>query len=254
MNEQTTGLKIWVRGIVQGVGFRPFIYNLADSLGLKGWVKNTSGGVEIEVSGSDEALQRFVAAIRGNPPPLARIDELHSEPVPTNGYTDFKIHDSQSQPGISLPISPDVAICADCRRELFDPANRRYRYPFINCTNCGPRFSIIRDIPYDRPNTTMAGFPLCPDCQAEYEDPRDRRFHAQPVACPACGPQVWFEVNGATVADREEAIQRAREWLQAGKILAVKGLGGFHLACDASNPAAVAELRRRKKRSDKPSR
>jgi hydrogenase maturation protein HypF len=250
--EHITGLHIHIRGIVQGVGFRPFIFNLAESLGLKGWVKNTSAGVEIEVCGPEEILRRFVGAIRANPPPLARIDELRSEPITANGYTGFRIYDSQPMEGAFIPISPDVAICDDCRRELFDPADRRYRYPFTNCTNCGPRFSIIRDIPYDRPNTTMAGFPLCPDCRAEYENPRDRRFHAQPVACPTCGPHVWFEANGETLANRDEAIQRAREWLQAGKILAVKGLGGFHLACDAGNPAAVEELRRRKKRSDKP--
>ncbi|RPJ49076.1 MAG: carbamoyltransferase HypF, partial [Chloroflexi bacterium] len=260
MNEQTTGLKVFVRGIVQGVGFRPFIFNLAETLGLKGWVKNTSGGVEIEVSGAEEALVRFVETIRDNHPPLARIDELRAEPAAVNGFTEFKIYDSQAQEGGFIPISPDVAICADCRRELFDPSDRRYRYPFINCTNCGPRFSIIRDIPYDRPKTTMAGFPLCPDCKREYEDPRDRRFHAQPVACPVCGPRVWFEEKGGEKGKRgkgeslrgEDAILEAREWLRTGKILAVKGLGGFHLACDASSPAAVAELRRRKKRSDKP--
>jgi hydrogenase maturation protein HypF len=260
MNDQITGLKIWVRGIVQGVGFRPFVFNLAERLELKGWVKNTSSGVEIEACGTEEALQRFVETIRDNPPPLARIDDLRAEPAPVNGYTDFKIYDSQPQEGAFIPVSPDVAICDDCRRELFDPANRRFRYPFINCTNCGPRFSIIRDIPYDRPNTTMSGFALCPDCQREYEDPHDRRFHAQPVACPTCGPKVWFEEgqgDGETggpgdVESGEKALQKAREWLKAGKILAVKGLGGFHLACDAGNAEAVAELRRRKKRSDKP--
>ncbi len=252
MDSEMSGLKVWVRGIVQGVGFRPFIYNLAESQGIKGWVKNTSHGVEIEANGTPEALNRFLETLRDNPPPLARIDELRFEPCPINDFTQFQILESQPEEGAYLPVSPDVAICADCQHELFDPANRRYRYPFINCTNCGPRFSIILDIPYDRPNTTMDPFALCLECQAEYENPQDRRFHAQPVACPNCGPQVWFEAQGERLAAPEEAIQRARAWLKAGKILAVKGLGGFHLACDASNPAAVAELRRRKKRSDKP--
>lgn len=252
MEERISGLKIWVRGIVQGVGFRPFVFTLAEDLGLTGWVKNTSHGVEIEVNGSKEMLERFLSGLRDSPPPLARIDELRSEPITANGYTTFRIDESQATAGDFLPVSPDMGICADCRRELFDPSDRRYRYPFINCTNCGPRFSIIRDIPYDRVNTTMSGFPMCPSCLTEYENPRDRRFHAQPVACPDCGPQVWFEANGEKIADRESAIQTAREWLRRGKILAVKGLGGFHLACDASNRAAVAELRWRKQRSDKP--
>ncbi len=250
--ESSTGLKIHIRGIVQGVGFRPFIFNLAESLGLKGWVKNTSSGVEIEVSGSQETLQRFLDTILTSPPPLARIDELRTEPVTANGYVDFQIIESLAQPGAFLPVSPDVAICDDCRRELFDPSDRRYRYPFINCTNCGPRFSIIRDIPYDRPNTTMAAFSLCPHCLADYQNPHDRRFHAQPVACPVCGPRVWLESGGQVLADHDAAIQRARDWLKQGRILAVKGLGGYHLACDAANPSAVDELRRRKKRSDKP--
>ncbi len=252
MNSTADGLKVWIRGIVQGVGFRPFIFNLAETLGLKGWVKNTSSGVEIEVAGSPSALERFIETIRQNPPPLARIDALTFEPISGNGFLTFEIRESQPEAGAYIPVSPDVAICPDCRRELFDPQDRRYRYPFINCTNCGPRFSIIQDIPYDRPNTSMAGFDLCPDCCAEYENPRDRRFHAQPVACPVCGPSIWFEANGERLSAGEEALGTARSWLREGKVLAVKGLGGFHLACDASNRAAVAELRRRKKRSDKP--
>lgn len=251
MNDKS-GLKIWVRGIVQGVGFRPFIFNLAETLRLTGWVKNTSAGVEILVNGEPAALEQFVREVRENPPPLARIDELTAEPDPADGFTGFAIYESQPQEGAYVPISPDVAICDDCRREMFDPADRRYRYPFINCTNCGPRFSIIRDIPYDRPKTTMAGFPLCPECEAEYHNPRDRRFHAQPVACPVCGPQVWFEAGGKKLAERDDAIQTARRWLSAGKIIAVKGLGGYHLACDATNAEAVRALRSRKKRSDKP--
>ncbi|MBE0699623.1 MAG: carbamoyltransferase HypF, partial [Anaerolineaceae bacterium] len=252
MNQAASGLKVWVRGIVQGVGFRPFVFSLAEDLGLTGWVKNTSRGVEIEINGPSQSLEQFLQTLREAPPPLARIDELRSEPAAPNGYAIFSILESQAEEGEYLPVSPDMGICADCRRELFDPQNRRFRYPFINCTNCGPRFSIVIDIPYDRKNTTMAGFGLCPDCLAEYENPRDRRFHAQPVACEVCGPQVWFESGGIKIAERADAIQRAREWLKAGKILAVKGLGGFHLACDASSVEAVSELRRRKKRSDKP--
>ncbi|HEX2980854.1 MAG TPA: carbamoyltransferase HypF, partial [Anaerolineaceae bacterium] len=246
------GRQILIRGIVQGVGFRPFVFNLAAEHHLTGWVRNSSRGVEIEVNGPQEAVEAFVIALRRQAPPLARIDTFEVQTVAPNGFTDFSILHSEPQPGEFLPVSPDVAICPDCAREMFDPADRRYRYPFINCTNCGPRFTIIRDIPYDRPNTTMAGFLLCPDCQAEYEDPRNRRFHAQPVACPVCGPHVWAEIDGKIVSERDDAVQTARQWLREGKILAIKGLGGFHLACDATNPAVVAELRRRKRRSDKP--
>ncbi len=245
-------IRIQVRGIVQGVGFRPFVYTCAERLFLRGWVRNTSSGVEIHLEGSAAAIQAFLRELANNPPPLARIDEIqHSECLP-EGFNQFTILESQPQPGQFIPISPDMSICPDCQQELFTPSDRRYRYPFINCTNCGPRFSIIQDIPYDRPKTTMAGFDLCPECQVEYENPRDRRFHAQPVACPVCGPQLWFECDGKCLAEREDALQMARQWLMDGKIIAVKGLGGFHLACDASNPAAVNELRRRKKRSDKP--
>ena len=252
MTSSPSGLKIKVTGIVQGVGFRPFIYNLARSLALTGWVSNTSSGVVIAVEGQSEELDRFLQSIRSAPPPMAKIDSVEVTPAAINGYAQFEILASQSAPGDFIPVSPDIAICADCRRELFTPSDRRFRYPFINCTNCGPRFSIIRDIPYDRPLTSMAAFDLCPDCEREYHDPADRRFHAQPVACPVCGPQVRFVVAGEQLSQGEDAIQTARSWLQAGKILAVKGLGGYHLACDATNPTVVAELRRRKKRSDKP--
>lgn len=245
------GQEIKVTGIVQGVGFRPFVYSLATSLQLTGWVRNTSSGVEIEINGTDESVSAFLEELKTHPPALARIDSIEARPVPPNGYEGFEIRHSQPQPGDFLPVSPDVCTCPDCLRELFDPSDRRYRYPFINCTNCGPRFTIVTDIPYDRPNTTMAGFPLCDDCRREYEDPLDRRFHAQPVACPRCGPQIRFEANGQQIAAGEDALQLARQWLREGRILAVKGLGGYHLACDASNPQAVAELRRRKRRSDK---
>lgn len=245
------GARIHIAGIVQGVGFRPFVFNRATGLGLTGWVRNTSSGVDIEADGSPEALATFISLLRAEAPPLARIHTLDVHERGANGYSSFEIVSSESIPGAFMPISPDVAVCPDCLRELFEPSDRRYRYPFINCTNCGPRFTIIEDIPYDRPRTTMAEFAMCPDCAAEYGDPANRRFHAQPVACPVCGPHVWLELSGHKTAERAEAIQASQELLSAGKILAIRGLGGFHLACDATNPAAVAELRRRKLRVDK---
>jgi len=248
------GLRIHIRGIVQGVGFRPFVFGLAKRHHLNGWVRNTSAGVEVEVDGERLDLDAFLHDLSAETPALAHIDTITPTWTSPNGYKTFEIHVSKPEAGQFIPISPDVSLCADCLRELFDPGDRRYRYPFINCTNCGPRFTIIKDIPYDRPNTTMAGFPMCPDCAAEYHDPLDRRFHAQPVACPVCGPQVWLElVNSETPLSRaDEAILAARQLLLSGKILAIKGLGGFHLACDATNAVAVAELRRRKLRVDKP--
>jgi hydrogenase maturation protein HypF len=252
--------RIHILGIVQGVGFRPFIYSLAHRHTLAGWVKNTSAGVEIEVEGPPATLAEFVAAIRAELPPLARIDSLEVVHAAAQGMSGFMILESEAIPGAFQPISPDVGLCPDCLAEMYTPSDRRYVYPFINCTNCGPRFTIIADIPYDRPNTTMAPFPMCPDCRREYDDPLDRRFHAQPVACPRCGPGVWLEVpaeQGTGSARRvvngdTPALLEARRLLRAGRILAVKGLGGFHLACDATNPQAVAELRRRKLRVDKP--
>ncbi len=252
MSSEITGLSILIRGIVQGVGFRPFVYSLAIRYQLTGWVINSSRGVEIVVNGPTDLITGFVKDLRDQIPPLARIDSFESHSIQPDSFSQFEIRESQPQPGEFIPVSPDVATCPDCQRELFDPSDRRFRYPFINCTNCGPRFTIVQDLPYDRPNTTMAGFPLCPDCRHEYENPLDRRFHAQPVACPKCGPQVWLEVNGERRAEREGAIQAARRLLKEGKILAVKGLGGFHLACDATNPTVVEELRHRKQRSDKP--
>ncbi len=250
------GAKIHISGVVQGVGFRPFVYNLASRHQLLGWVKNTSAGVDIAVDGPDEALESFIRELRDEAPPLSRIDEFSASYGPLSGFTSFEILHSEAIPDAFQPISPDVAICKDCLRELFDPNDRRYRYPFINCTNCGPRFTIIQDIPYDRPKTTMARFPMCPDCAREYADPTDRRFHAQPVACPKCGPRVWLEHLESGVVERsaedEAAIRETRRLLGAGGIVAVKGLGGFHLACDATNPDAVTELRRRKLRVDKP--
>ena len=261
------GAKVHITGIVQGVGFRPFVYNLAVSLNLKGWVKNTSAGVHIEVDGDQETLDIFLQKLRDDAPSLSRIDEFSASFRPASGFSSFDIIHSESVDGAFQPISPDVAICDDCLRELFDPTDRRYRYPFINCTNCGPRFTIIQDIPYDRPFTTMAGFPLCPDCEREYKDPTNRRFHAQPVACAVCGPKVWLEMQNAEVGGQntegrrqkaeggiqnDEAVVETQRLLAEGKIVAIKGLGGFHLACDATNASAVTELRTRKLRVDKP--
>lgn len=246
-----SGFRIHVTGIVQGVGFRPFVYNLATSLELRGWVVNSSSGVDIELSGSPDCIHQFIDTLKSTPPPLARIDDISVLEISPSDFQDFSIQESHPQPGDYIPISPDVSFCPDCRKELFDPQDRRYRYPFINCTNCGPRFTIIKDIPYDRPYTTMSGFNMCPDCLTEYQNPSDRRFHAQPIACPTCGPRLIFKLDGESFIG-EEAIQSARKALASGKILAVKGLGGYHLACDASNRDAVENLRNRKKRSDKP--
>ena len=260
-SSHSNGRRIHITGVVQGVGFRPFVYNLATDLELTGWVLNSSAGVEIEVTGPDAALDEFAERLSSDAPPLARIDTVDVAAVPADALDlpdpgEFVIRHSEARAGDFQPISPDVSICDDCRRELFDPRDRRHRYPFINCTNCGPRFTIIQDIPYDRPQTTMASFNLCPDCQAEYDDPRDRRFHAQPNACPVCGPRVWFERSGVDLPSAsptaEAAVQATREALESGWILAIKGLGGFHLACDATDDRAVVRLRERKGRVDKP--
>jgi hydrogenase maturation protein HypF len=245
------GVRIRVTGVVQGVGFRPFVFGLATRLGLLGWVRNTSAGVDIQLDGTAEAIYAFTYALQHEAPPLAKIDDVIAEKIEPNGFTQFQIVHSQPLEGAFQPISPDVSLCPDCERELFDPQDRRYRYPFINCTNCGPRFTIIKDIPYDRPNTTMEEFQMCADCAKEYHDPLDRRFHAQPIACPKCGPQIWLEVDAKRVAEAEEALQQARRYLQEGKVVAIKGLGGFHLACDATSAGAVIELRQRKLRVDK---
>ncbi len=246
-------LRLHVRGVVQGVGFRPFVYGLAQGLGLAGWVRNTSSGVEIALEGPPHALAAFRADLVAQAPPRAHIEEVTVEEASPDGCRGFEIRESHPEPGAYQLVSPDIALCDDCLRELFDPSDRRYRYPFINCTNCGPRFTIIRDIPYDRPLTTMAAFEMCPRCRAEYEDPHNRRFHAQPNACPVCGPHVELATpDGRVLARREGAIQQARAALATGRILAVKGLGGFHLACDATSAAAVASLRKRKRRPHKP--
>ena len=252
---ELTRARIIVRGIVQGVGFRPFIYHLANDHELKGWVLNSTEGVVIEVEGPTKRLEEFITDITLKAPPLAVIEKVESSLLPPVGYQSFIIQASQEQEDKFVLISPDICLCPDCLRELFDPLDRRYRYPFINCTNCGPRFTIIKDIPYDRPKTTMAVFQMCPSCEGEYHNPSDRRFHAQPNACPTCGPRVWL-VNGRTTSDSfaegDEAIRMARHLLNRGAIVAVKGLGGFHLACDATNEAAISLLRERKYRVNKP--
>jgi hydrogenase maturation protein HypF len=253
LSTERQALHVTLRGIVQGVGFRPFVYRLALQYRLKGWVRNTSSGVEIVVEGEPPDLAAWQQALQRQAPPLAHIEALLPEAIALADYADFTILHSQAQLGAYQPISPDVATCPDCLRELLDSANRRYRYPFTNCTNCGPRFTIIDRVPYDRPNTTMRGFTMCPDCQREYDDPLDRRFHAQPNACPRCGPQVaLLDGSGQLIANRDQALRRTVEMLQGGQIVALKGLGGFQLACDATNPTAVNLLRQRKQRPHKP--
>ena len=245
-------LRVCVRGVVQGVGFRPFVYTAAAVLGLSGCVRNDSSGAIIEVEGDASSIDDFLHRLRDGPPPLAIIESIVTEEIPVVGGTAFTIADtSRSGTGRTL-VSPDVAMCAECAAELRDPANRRYRHPFVNCTNCGPRFTIIGSLPYDRATTTMAAFEMCAECAREYADPADRRFHAQPVCCPACGPQLRYLTPGHDVVHREDGLSAARALLRRGGVLAVKGVGGYHLACDARNAAAVAELRRRKRRGDKP--
>jgi hydrogenase maturation protein HypF len=244
--------QIEVAGIVQGVGFRPYIYRLASERNLCGNVSNSPSGVVIEVQGPVDAVDEFVRRLPAEAPPLSQITDLRVHEVSCNGDRDFRIVATKRGEPVRTLISPDVAICADCLRELFDPRDRRHGYPFINCTNCGPRFTIVRDIPYDRPYTSMAGFRMCPACQAEYDDPRNRRFHAQPNACWDCGPQVeLWDRSGRNVYSKNP-IAQAAAGLAAGLVVAIKGLGGFHLAVDATNPAAVALLRERKRRVEKP--
>ena len=244
--------KISVRGVVQGVGFRPFVYRLAQEYNLKGWVRNTSGNVEIEVEGDGESLEKFLSDLQAKVPPMARLEKVEVAFHSAKGYTDFKIYRSLSQKGKYQLVSPDIATCEDCKQEVFSPADRRFRYPFTNCTNCGPRFTIIEDIPYDRPLTTMREFKMCPECQQEYDNPLDRRFHAQPNACPKCGPSLELVDSGGGSIECHDVIKEASALLKAGKVLALRGLGGFQLACDATNEEAVNLLRARKKRLTKP--
>jgi hydrogenase maturation protein HypF len=244
--------KIHVNGIVQGVGFRPFVYRLAQECQLGGYVNNSSDGVLIEIEGRPESLDQFHNRFRKEAPPLSRIVDLTIEEIAPRGETSFHIIPSRRDAQPVTFISPDVSICQDCLRELFDPGDRRYRYPFINCTNCGPRYTIVHGIPYDRPNTSMQVFPMCPACEREYHDPANRRFHAQPNACPKCGPQVSLRDRSGKGVETDDPIRAAVTLLQQGKILAIRGLGGFHLAVDAHNEEAVQELRRRKGRAEKP--
>jgi len=241
-----------VRGIVQGVGFRPFVYGLAVRNNLNGWVYNTSEDVRIEVEGEAEAIKQFERELGTEAPPLAHIENVTIEYHRPRGYKSFEIRQSQAQEGKYQLISPDVATCQACLVELLDPEDRRYRYPFTNCTNCGPRFTIIEGMPYDRPKTTMRYFQMCPQCQAEYDNPLDRRFHAQPNACPKCGPQVQLVDNKGNLVNDSNPIAAASQLLREGRIVAIKGLGGFLLACDATNDTAVRALRQRKKRPSKP--
>ena len=241
-----------IHGIVQGVGFRPFIHKLVGSYGLTGYIKNTSSGVELELEGSRPALERFVRDVPERAPKLAVIESVEAEySDELRGFTGFEIRKSLQEAVRNTLISPDICICDDCLRELFDKNDRRYRYPFINCTNCGPRFTIIKDVPYDRAKTSMSDFPMCPDCDREYRDIEDRRYHAQPDCCPECGPRVFFLGADGTELPGN-AIETAREYIKAGRIVAVKGLGGMHLACRCDAPAAATELRRRKQRDEKP--
>jgi hydrogenase maturation protein HypF len=240
-------IQVRVAGTVQGVGFRPHVYRLARELALDGFVLNDAQGVLLEIEGPDPAIDEFLERLRSQAPPLARIEHVEAAARPPTGQAGFRIVASRGGGDQDAPVSPDTATCADCLAELEDPADRRFRYPFINCTNCGPRFTIVRGVPYDRPATTMAGFRMCALCQAEYDDPLDRRFHAQPNACPACGPTLSFgEERG------EAALAGALAALAGGQIVAVKGIGGFHLACRADDDAAVDRLRGRKHREDKP--
>ena len=246
-------LSIKVKGIVQGVGFRPFVYNLAHKYELSGWVCNSSAGVEIEVEGNAHSLKEFVSEITANPPVLAHIEKVEAQDnLSLQGYSRFEIRKSIREDGQFVPVSPDISVCEDCLKELFGPADRRYLYPFINCTNCGPRFTIIKDVPYDRDKTTMSEFTMCLPCKTEYEDPLNRRFHAQPNACPKCGPEIsLFDCNGKRV-DCQDIVNEAAHLILQGFIVAIKGIGGYHLACDATNTEAVARLRGRKYREDKP--
>jgi hydrogenase maturation protein HypF len=267
--------RLRITGVVQGVGFRPFVYNLARSLGLSGWVNNTAEGVFVEVEGDTEAVDAFARDVRGLAPVQAVVESVDVTPIELRGFTGFEIRESEDAPDAMTLVSPDIATCPACLAELRDPADRRHRYPFVNCTNCGPRFTIIEDVPYDRPKTTMRDFPMCRACESEYRDPGDRRFHAQPNACPVCGPRLYLNVKGRAPSGWEwdwakekvprrhheaaaeqrrtdDILQAARFMLEGGDILAIKGLGGFHLACDATNEEAVAKLRERKRRWGKP--
>lgn len=244
-------LSIHIKGIVQGVGFRPFVYNLARRLELRGWVLNNSQGVELEIEGGDESVTAFLGELKNSAPPLAVIDEVIVAQCALQGEKNFYIKHSAEQGANRAWVSPDVGTCTDCQKEIADPEDKRYGYAFTNCTNCGPRYSIIKDVPYDRVATTMGSFQMCPSCQAEYDDPENRRFHAQPNACPVCGPQYHLVSQAGEVTSRD-VFTETRRLIGTGHIVAIKGIGGYHLACDARNERAVRNLRSRKIREDKP--
>ena len=253
--------RIQIQGVVQGVGFRPFVYRIAQVFDIRGYVLNSSEGVVIEAEADEGSLHKFIAALESELPPLARIDELIVSAIQPLGEDGFHIRQSASAAGRFTLVPSDVGTCEDCRSDFTTPGNRRFGYPFTNCTNCGPRYSIIRDVPYDRSKTTMDEFPMCPACQAEYDDPSDRRFHAEPNACADCGPGLALmdvrQMESGAVAVfaaghlGRTTLEHARKLLEQGEILAIKGLGGLHLSCDASNDAAVGLLRERKRRSGK---
>ncbi|HEX8772762.1 MAG TPA: carbamoyltransferase HypF [Pyrinomonadaceae bacterium] len=255
----TTRVQLLVRGIVQGVGFRPYVFSLAQRRALRGRVLNNTAGVLIDVEGEGRQIEEFINDIRRNPPPLSLIESFERrDQLDKANYPDFRILESESAGTRFVPVSADIATCSDCVREMFDPLDRRFRYPFINCTNCGPRFTIIEGIPYDREQTTMRDFEMCAECRAEYEQPRDRRFHAEPTACASCGPELILRDAGGQEVEHEgdaaadDAVSRVRRLLLDGMIVVIKGIGGFHLACDALNSEAVERLRQRKYREDKP--
>jgi Hydrogenase maturation factor len=257
-NYMCTRTQILVRGIVQGVGFRPYVFSLATKSSLKGQVLNNAMGVLIDIEGEAQTIEKFIADLRLKPPPLSTVETIESKILTTPAYyKDFRIVESNGNGAKSTPVSADTATCADCLREMSDPQDRRYRYPFINCTNCGPRFTIIESVPYDRSRTTMREFEMCVGCLAEYKDPSNRRFHAEPTCCPNCGPQLFLSeppaVAGGSMRTADtDLVRQTQRLLLSGKIIAIKGLGGYHLACDALNQKAVETLRKRKYREDKP--
>ena len=248
----SSACSITVRGVVQGVGFRPFVFRLAHANTLAGWVLNGEEGVEIFLEGADQSLQAFLQTLRSEPPPAAQITDIQIRTSNPVGFRDFTIRESTRNETPSARISPDLPVCEDCLREVFDSAEKRHFYPYINCTNCGPRYTVILELPYDRGSTTMHPWPLDDFCSREYNDPANRRFHAQPMACPACGPSYYLQTGEEVIDGNESCIRAAAEMLGAGKILAIKGLGGYHLACDAHNAVAVRSLRTRKFRKEKP--
>ncbi|MDA3639223.1 carbamoyltransferase HypF [Mycobacterium xenopi] len=252
VRSDTARQRFTVTGVVQGVGFRPFVHRIATELRLTGFVGNDSGAVFVEVQGPRQSLAEFGRRLRANAPPLAKINSVDVVDIGVRADGGFHIVESQTVPGATTPIPPDIAVCEDCVAELFDPADRRYRHPFITCTNCGPRFTIIKALPYDRPATTMSAFAMCERCAAEYHDPANRRFHAQPIACPGCGPSLWFSYSGRRIDGADAALAATQQALAAGAIVAVKGIGGYHLACIVDDETAVARLRTRKARGAKP--